>query len=454
MITIDAVSDLEFDLDKAVQARNIDVVEEWVQQARLRQQQEMEQAQRSSHRLMRLLWRAAEELPSEYLQLMSTSVELDFGFIDNINGRTPLHEACLTGRVDLVQLCLSKGVDKEAEDVYERRPLHYAATSGGTEICALLLDAGAEVSPVDMDGHTPLMQAIITGRVDTVEIFLRIARGEGILGPTAFSSDLIPLSLACQHGHLAVARLILQHGGKVLPNSEGLYPQHLAARAGHADICKLLIEAGGASGGGKDRHDKYNQWTPLHYASVGGKPEHVECARVLVEAGCDVNAVDEYGKSAGFYAAWYGVSRLGEICFRDTPADSFEIHSKLTASSSSSIPERSWRLCVAQISKARSQVSDWEKAIPKDSTILLGQMQRMMTWTWKEISFPRFPYHLLLFLSECTVTTSWPNKAWYRSHSDIRFQRRLTKSRSSPSNFTIAAATTTSSTLGPLSNLS
>jgi ankyrin repeat protein len=110
--------------------------------------------------------------------------------------------------------------------------------------------------------------------------------------------------------------LLLRNGAKVLPNSEGLYPQHLAARAGHADICQLLVHEGGADGGGKDRRDKYNQWTPLHHACVGGTASHADCLKVLIDAGCDVNAEDEYGKTPGFYAGWYGVSRLPELATR------------------------------------------------------------------------------------------------------------------------------------------
>lgn len=33
----------------------------------------------------------------------------------------------------------------------------------------------------------------------------------------------------------------------------------------------------------------------------------MRCVQVLVDAGCDVNAIDEYGKTSLFYAAYYGV---------------------------------------------------------------------------------------------------------------------------------------------------
>lgn len=299
-ITIDSLTDLEFDLEKAIEEKNEAAYTDWLKSAK-----QCQETHPANIRLMRLVWRAIEQFPAEYLDMELRVLKLDFGFIDHINGRTPLHEACIQGRLDLVKLCISHNVDLEAKDAYERRPLHYAAMHGHPEICAHLLQNGVESTATDMDGYTPLIQAVVSGRLECVEMLVKHA-GKTALEPTAISNDLIPLSLACQYGHLDVARLLLRNGAKVLPNSEGLYPQHLAARSGYADICQLLIQEGGPNGGGKDRADKYNAWMPLHYACVGGTEQHFECAKVLVNAGVDVNAVDEYGKSAGFYAGWYG----------------------------------------------------------------------------------------------------------------------------------------------------
>ncbi|KAJ9094462.1 hypothetical protein QFC21_006001 [Naganishia friedmannii] len=300
-ISMDAVSDLEFDLERVLSDQSPGAVREWLRMVRERQQQR----QNGDARVMRLIWRAIEALPQEYLDTILTSVDVNFNFIDNINGRNPLHESCISGRLELVEVCLSRGVPVASTDAYGRTPLHYAAMYGHKDIAGRLLQQGADATTVDMDGHTPVIQAIISGNEDCVKILVEKA-GTNILEPTAISNDLIPLSLACQHGRYEVAKLLLENRAKILPNSEGLYPQHLAARAGHAEICQLLIDMCGPDGGGKDRHDKYNMWTPLHHACIGGSSRHLACMRVLVQAGCDVNAEDEYGKTPGFYAAWYG----------------------------------------------------------------------------------------------------------------------------------------------------
>nr|XP_031857790.1 uncharacterized protein CI109_006812 [Kwoniella shandongensis]KAA5524862.1 hypothetical protein CI109_006812 [Kwoniella shandongensis] len=295
-LALDALADLEANLVKALTSGH-DALVDWLKVAKARQSRDKER------RVMRILWRAALNAPEEELETVLNSVKLDYNYIDNINGRSPLHAACIAGSLPLVQLCVQRNPGLlEKPDAYDRRPLHYAAMHGHAPIVSFLLHS-ADPSATDMDGYTPLMHAITQGHLEVVRMFVN---GKITLEPTAISNDLIPLSLACQYGHVEVARLLLQCGAKVLPNSEGLYPQHFAAKAGHEAICQLLVEEGGADGGGKDRQDKYNLWTPLHHAAIGGDSRHLACIKVLVEAGCDVNAADEYGKSPGWYAAWFG----------------------------------------------------------------------------------------------------------------------------------------------------
>lgn len=296
-LAADALLDLETNMIKALNSGNTDAITEWLKVASGRQQRTQDKS------VMRMLWNAALQITDDQLDLILDSVHLDFQYIDDINGRSPLHLASISGSLRVVKLCVETvPLLLEQSDAYDRRPLHYAAMNGHPDVVSYLLRQ-ADPTATDMDGYTPLMHAIHQGHLETVRIFVT---GRITLEPTSVSNDLIPLSLACQYGRVEVARLLLQCGAKVLPNSEGLYPQHFAAKAGHETICQLLVEEGGADGGGKDRQDKYNLWTPLHHAAVGGEARHLACVQVLVAAGCDVNATDEYGKSPGWYAAWFG----------------------------------------------------------------------------------------------------------------------------------------------------
>ena len=293
----ESLVNLESHLARAI-ASGSDGIKDWIKTARTRQKKS------NDKQVMRVLWKAALQVPEEDLDMVLRILDLDLTYVDDINGRSPLHQACIAGSIRLVKLCVDKQPNLlEKPDSYDRTPLHYATMHGHSEIVSYLLGRSANPAATDMDGYTALMHAITQGHLEVVQIFVQ---DKLTLEPTDISHDLIPLSLACQYGHVEVARLLLRCGAKVLPNSEGMYPQHFAAKAGHKAITQLLVDEGGPNGGGKDKQDKYNLWTPMHHAAIGGKMDHLECIKILIAAGCDVNASDEYGKSPGWYAAWFG----------------------------------------------------------------------------------------------------------------------------------------------------
>ncbi|GAA5848597.1 hypothetical protein JCM8547_004567 [Rhodosporidiobolus lusitaniae] len=267
----------------------------------------------------RILWRAAlEEQECEEVvegQRSAGAIPqalLDFSFVDDINGRTSLHESASAGRLALVVACLEKGLSVAQADVYGRQPLHYAAMNGRALVCRTLLAAGASASTPDLDGYSPIIYSIMHGWTAVVETFL--AAGvpcDGASAPAAAAvpkqqtDDLNALSLACQYGHEAIARLLLDRGAKVIPNPAGYWPQHLAAREGHAAVLDLLVahyESTGAEPG-IDVPDKYSQATPLSHAASDG---HAACVQTLLRAGSDVHAVDEFKRTAIHYASWQG----------------------------------------------------------------------------------------------------------------------------------------------------
>jgi CDK inhibitor PHO81 len=247
----------------------------------------------------RIFWLAALEAPAGIATEPVIPYErLDFSFIDDINSRTPLHEAASYGHTSLVSTAAQHGVSIVARDVYGREALHYAAMNGHQDVCTLLLKLGADASAVDMDGHTPVTYAMTNGRIGCVETFLEANAAQAIRRQPQ-QSGLDPLTLACQFGHADIVRLLLAHGAVVEPDDAGYYPQHLAAREGHADVLKLLVAAGAQV----DVPDKYSTWTPLFHAASEG---NTDCVRVLLDAGCDDAAKDEFGKTSVHYAAWQG----------------------------------------------------------------------------------------------------------------------------------------------------
>jgi CDK inhibitor PHO81 len=249
--------------------------------------------------IMRILWRAAIPAPVAIADLIIASKSFDLGFLDDINGRTSLHEVALAGEVRLVDLCLTHGIAVNREDVYGRSALHYAVINGHGCVARRLLSANADANLLDMDNHTPLIYAVVNGHRECVRIL--VDHGHVTVGAPAQTSNLLPLSLACQYGHLDNAIFLLEKGAISAPNSNGEFPIHLAAREGHADVCRLLVSQEG--GGNKDTPDKYSEWTPLFHAARRG---FEECVQVLLGASANPQATDEHGKTAVFYAAWHG----------------------------------------------------------------------------------------------------------------------------------------------------
>lgn len=253
----------------------------------------------------RILWNVIIEAPQDLADLIMASLTtpFDYQFIDDINGRTCLHEASIAGAQRMVDLCIRNNVQVDKCDVYGRTALHYAAMKGHSAVCEQLLDAAAVPNILDRDNYSPLVYATLKGDVSSVRVLL--SKGQVPVQPSTSSGDLQPLSLASQAGHVDVVLLLLENGATSLPNSNGEYPIHLAAREGHTPICELLIQLDGW-----DTPDKYHEWTPLFHAARYGR---TDCVHVLVAAGCRVTIKDELGHTACHYAAWYGNQACLEV---------------------------------------------------------------------------------------------------------------------------------------------
>ncbi|KAJ8456398.1 hypothetical protein ONZ51_g12151 [Trametes cubensis] len=288
--------DLESNLRKALADKDATAVRDLV-----RYSDSLAQSREARNHVTRILWKAVIDAPQDLADLIlaSTVSPFDYTFVDDINGRTCLHEAAIAGIPRLVDLCLAGGVQKDKTDAYGRSALHYAAMHGHGAVCQRLIQVGLPPDVVDVDNCTPLIYATLKGCV----VCLKALLGEGGVSVRTPSSntDLMPLSLAARAGHLEVVVLLLEFGAPSLPNTNGEYPIHLAAQEGHADVCRTLSRQEGW-----DVPDKYNEWTPLFHAARFGRHD---CLQVLLDVGCRINITDEAGNSPMYYAAWYGHRR-------------------------------------------------------------------------------------------------------------------------------------------------
>ncbi|CDM28056.1 Ankyrin repeat protein nuc-2 [Penicillium roqueforti FM164] len=288
---------------QSASAGNLQNLREWL--ARLQQLPD------ARERATRTFLTAINGFSDDVLALLLESQLVDIHAEDDINERNCLHEAAISGRLFVFHAGLRAGVDFARADVYGRIPLHYACMHGRVDMVRHLLAAGPQtVDIMDHDNFTPLIHSIVKGQLECAEqVLLSNARVDpepesplltGMDNRPLKGPDHIPLNLACQHGSLPIAKMLLERNAQLLPDAEGLYPQHMVARASQSPDLLLLLKEHGAD---LDQKDKLYQWTPLFHAASEGC---VPCLRTLLECGVDAQVVDEKGLSSMYYAAWEG----------------------------------------------------------------------------------------------------------------------------------------------------
>ncbi|XP_053428889.1 ankyrin repeat and SOCS box protein 13 isoform X3 [Nycticebus coucang] len=125
----------------------------------------------------------------------------------NIDGSTPLCDACASGSIECVKLLLSYGA-KVNPPLYTASPLHEACMSGSSECVRLLIDVGANLEAHDCHFGTPL-------------------------------------HVACAREHLDCVKVLLNAGANV--NAAKLHETalHHAAKVKSVDLIEMLVEFGG-----------------------------------------------------------------------------------------------------------------------------------------------------------------------------------------------------------------
>ncbi|HKP16651.1 MAG TPA: ankyrin repeat domain-containing protein [Gemmatimonadaceae bacterium] len=163
-------------------------------------------------------------------------------------------------------------------------------------LAELLVDRGAALEPSGSSSSSAVFTALVFGFLDTARALaardgrvhdVAVAAGLGLLGETA---RLLPsadperlraaLVLACMHGQLRVAELLLDAG--VDPsqyNPPGMHdhstPLHQAVWANREPIVRLLVERGAPM----DVRDRVYDATPLDWAVYGERGEIADFLR-------------------------------------------------------------------------------------------------------------------------------------------------------------------------------
>ena len=251
---------------------------------------------RGSNEAPRAVAKAAEQGHQGVVErLLAAGLDVDL----ESDGYTPLQQACLNSRRDMVEYLLTAGADvNKATKSKRRTALFLASWRGNREMVELLLGAGAEVDKTDYRGQTPLMVASLTGDWEVVELLL----GAGAEVDNKTEADgCTPLMAASSEGHMKVVKLLLGRGAEVdKTDNAGQTPLSYAGLHDHPEMVQLLLD----SGADLDREvNRYPGATRLLWASRVGL---LDMVRSLLEAGAAVNSQDDKGETPLHWATRNG----------------------------------------------------------------------------------------------------------------------------------------------------
>ena len=209
------------------------------------------------------------------------------------DGATPLHFAAHHDDVTLATMLIRAGARAGSADDTGATPLFLACMNRSGAMVKLLLDAGAGANAALVNGETALMTCARTGDVAAVRALLAHGADANRKEPL---HDQTALMWAAAGGHADVAAALVAAGANVHARSR-TYMQSVTSevtqRRGREQL-NYAVPRGGS--------------TPLLFAARSGD---ANTARVLVEAGADVNDALPNGMTALVEAAHSGSEDVG-----------------------------------------------------------------------------------------------------------------------------------------------
>ena len=167
----------------------------------------------------------------------------DVNVQSSVRTSTPLHCACLRGKLEGVKLLVDKGADVRAKNVSRETPsdLTRSYDETGPQIRELLFRVFISTNN-DVDGDTLLHRACSDGLLETVKELLN----SGAYVHADDNDGATPLHKACYNGHLEIIKWLLENGAdiNVQSDGEGQSPLHIACLGGQLEVAKLLVEKG------------------------------------------------------------------------------------------------------------------------------------------------------------------------------------------------------------------
>jgi len=212
----------------------------------------------------------------------------DATHVHPLDGRGPLHEACMRGYVNLLEPLIEAGADPTARDRFGQTPLDIALAYKNAGVVATLLRRGQKLKESQEIAEGAMESATLRGQTEIARILL----DNGFDGNKPSAKGSIYLNDAALKGQKKMVQLLLDHGASLTArNQTGGTALHDAALGGNAEVVALLLDRGAAI----DDRESESGATPLMMASSMGRTEVVG---LLLKRGANSQLRDKAGHTA------------------------------------------------------------------------------------------------------------------------------------------------------------
>ena len=256
----------------------------------------------TSPRMTALMWTAQEGDDSLTKQLIIQGVNINYR---NSDGRTALHFAAHSARLDVVKILLNIRAKIDLMDNRHKTPLVLSVEAKNYDVMLHLITSGADVTQLTKCRHSArnlgreaLSYAVNIKHKGAVKILL--TKGVGIDGRLLSTSPpMTALMWTAQEGDDSLTWKLIRGVNINCQDLDGRTALHFAAHSGHLYIVQILLNNGAEI----DLEDKHHH-TPLVLSAMA---EKFDVMLYLITSGADVAQLAEHllvdlGKEALSYA--------------------------------------------------------------------------------------------------------------------------------------------------------
>ena len=227
------------------------------------------------------------------------------------DGTTALHWAVRGNDLETADRLIRAGADVKAANRYGVTAIYLAGVNGNAALIERLLGAGVDANAMGPEGETALMTVARSGSVEAAKVLL--GHGAAVDARESWHGQTALMWAAAQR-HPLVIRELLAHGADVNAHSNlekwerqttaeprekwlplgSMTPLLFAAREACTECARVLVDAGADLNAADP-----DGITPLISALING---HYDVAGFLIDKGADLNLSDKTGRTA-LYAA-------------------------------------------------------------------------------------------------------------------------------------------------------